>query len=46
MITDSVGSSYDYGTASAMAWMYFLVILAVLGLIGLFGGRLVAKTHG
>lgn len=46
MITDSVGSSYDYGTASAMAWMYFLLILAVLGLIGLFGGRLVAKTHG
>lgn len=35
MITNSVGSNFDYGTASAMAWMYFLVILIVLGLISL-----------
>ena len=41
IISTSAFSQNDYGTASAMAWIYFLLIAVVLGVIALLGKRLV-----
>ena len=41
LITSAANSSYDYGTASAMAWLYFLVVCVFLVLISLLGKRFV-----
>ena len=41
MITSTVNSNLSYGAASAMAWIYFLVICVFLGIIALIGKRLV-----
>ena len=41
MITSTVGSNLSYGAASAMAWLYFLMICVFLGIIAFIGRRLV-----
>ncbi|MCL2202995.1 MAG: sugar ABC transporter permease [Defluviitaleaceae bacterium] len=40
-ITIQIMRTMNYGFGSAMAWMYFLVIAAVLGILGLIISRLV-----
>ena len=46
LIVSSNTGNYDYGTASAMAWAYFLIIGAILGVIALLMRKLIFYQEG
>ncbi len=45
-INNLITSVFDYGTASAMIWVYCLIILAILGLVFLICKKLIFYSEG
>ena len=44
-INDKITTVFDYGTASAMVWVYCLLILAILGLVFLLLKKLIVYEN-
>jgi len=41
MVDNLITTSFDYGTAAAMTWVYFIIVLAIIGLVFLVCKKLI-----